>query len=256
MTESLINNEASTDAELTSENMTDEAVQTDLEDAIADADTGGEEGDNNETPELIFGKYKDMEAATSAFKELESQIGKLKRERAPEAPEEYNLDFSEDAELSETLKDYDLKQDPLLEAMLPVFKEAKLTDEQARGLIKAQLMFNKMQDIDADGYKKAELEKLGSEYESMNANLVAYAKRNLSPEEQETFMSLANNAESFKLLAKLVDKPSAIPTKANDTSGVDKSEIEAKAKAMRADPNFLTNDALQKRYNELMLKLI
>lgn len=256
MTESLINNEVNTSASDAVEETNDNAVQTDLEDAIANATDGGEDSADTDEPELIFGKYKDMEAATSAFKELESQIGKLKRERMPEAPEEYNLDFSEDAELADMMKDYNLKEDPLMEAMLPVFKEANITDEQARGLIKAQLMFNKLQDMDAESYKKAELEKLGSEYESINTNLVSYAKRNLTPEEQETFMSLASNAEAFKLLNKLIDKPSAIPTKANETTGIDKSELEAKARAMRADPNFFTNQDLQKRYNDIMVKLI
>lgn len=241
--------------------VSDEGIANDVADNVAEEDVGADinaddTGDKveqqSDTEELIFGKYKDMDAAYNAFKELESMNGKLRREKKPEAPEEYQIDFSEDEDLKDYLKGYDLKEDPLFQEMIPAFKEANLTQEQAEILVKNQLKYNKSMIID----KKKEVEAVGADFDKMDAELSAYLSNSLDEATASTIKSLAVDAQSFQALHKALIKPSSVPTKAQPVTSEKSSEIFAKAEEMRNKENFFTNYQAQQQYRELMEKAI
>ena len=103
---------------------------------------GGDIADLSNDEGLIFGKYKDAMAAQEAFKTLESENGRLRREKSPEAPEEYVFDYSGDEDMAKIVPEgYDFGEDPLVQHMTPVFKEGKFTQDQVDMATKAWLTF-------------------------------------------------------------------------------------------------------------------
>ena len=250
MSESLIQSAPSEETVNENVNTTSSAdVEADTQDTV-DTDESLENSDSEQ--ELIFGKYKDMDAAFSAFKELESMNGKLRRERKPEAPEEYNIDFGDDEDLKDYIADYNLSEDPLFQAMTPAFKEANITDEQAKILVKNQLLFNKQ----SMPNPKKEIEAIGADYEKMDREISTYLSRNVDEDTANAIKALAVDAQSFKAIHKLIAKPSSVPTKADNVATEKSAELYAKAQEMRNKENFLTNYDAQQQYRTLMEKAI
>ena len=108
------------------------------------------EGDNStpapkqeeSTPPLLAGKYKSVEdlekgyrESTKYGRELNDKVKNLEGS-IPKAPDAYEFNFKD----VEGLEDVEISaEDPDMAAMLPVFKELNLTNDQANKLVQAHL---------------------------------------------------------------------------------------------------------------------
>lgn len=228
-------------------------------DTEGDGDTGGEEPDTMEDASLVFGKYKDLDAARDAFKQLESENGKLRREKAPEAPEEYSYDFSADEDLKEIIpEDYSFTEDPLIQAMEPVFKEHNFTQDQVASATKAFLQWQASEMPDA----KVEMEALGDDASKLITGAQDLVS-GLSEEATAELEAFATTAGAVKALNEVVAKYSAvekelaatkkIPTGEAANSPVkSSSELYAEAKTIRNSKNFQYDSDAQAIYDKKM----
>tara|TARA_R110000822_G_scaffold20601_2_gene65895 strand:+ start:1987 stop:2757 length:771 start_codon:yes stop_codon:yes gene_type:complete len=118
-------------------------ADTSVDVSTAPEDNSSEGETNTTTPEtLLAGKYKSVEdlekgyrESTKYSRELNDKVKTLEG-AVPTAPEEYEFNFKE----IEGLEDVEIKaDDPDMKAMLPVFKELNLTNDQANRLVQAHL---------------------------------------------------------------------------------------------------------------------
>lgn len=200
--------------------------------------------------ELIFGKYKNMEAAQDAFKTLESENGRLRRERKPEAPEAYEFNFAEDEDLKDIYGEYDFKEDPLFQSLEPVFKDVNITNEQAQSIVAAFGKYQKSQMIDFDG----EVSKLGDNGAEMLAEVENFVQKNYPLEEQDVIAQIATSAEGIKFIkSHLMDKAKNIPGDAGQTINATSAELFDKAMQLkRSSDNFHYNTKAQEQYEKIM----
>lgn len=142
----------------------------------------------------LFGIWPSFEEAAKGVSNLQ---GKL-REKSPEAPEAY--DFSK-----VQVKDKpDLKVDgesPVAKAMLPAFKEAKLTQEQANVLAGAFLQFEDGLMIDA----KAEMTKLGEKGQAMVDNVKHHVLDKAPDDLKKSIEAVTLTADGIKVLNWLLE---------------------------------------------------
>lgn len=214
--------------------------------------------------ELVFGKYKDMEAAQEAFKGLESEIGKLKREKRPEAPEEYALSFDEREELAE-FKDYlnpdELKENPYIKAISPAMQKHGITQEAFEDIVSEYLK------VDAGSLNNAkeEFQSLGDDGGKILTEVQSWISK-FPEEEQAQFAGFGIHpdgimpgftAANLKLAHKIMNMTGEknIPDQAAETAKVSSDELKEKAyKLKRETANFEMNTAVQAQYEELMNK--
>ena len=199
---------------------------------------------------LIFGKYKDVEAAQTAFKTLESENGRLRREKKPEAPDEYSFDFSEDENLSAIMEGVDLSQDPLMKELSPVMKEAGITQEQAKALVKAKLNFDKSMLPDVDG----EIAKLGAEGPQVLAQVETFVQKNYTPGDQDILANIATSAEGVMFIKNNLMGSKKMPGENINTTTESSADILAKAQELKSTENFKYNTSAISRYDALMDK--
>lgn len=226
-------------------NMTDEQARAAL-DRINSKDNA--EGLSAEDG-LIFGKYKDSVAATEAFKKLESENGRLRREKTPEAPESYKFNFKDDPDVSDVYgEDYDFDSDPMYQAMDPVFKEAKLSQEQADKIVKGFGLVQKSQRVDVD----AELEKLGSDGPQVIAEVEQFVQKNYSAKDQDILASIATSAEGVQFIKNNLMKSKTMPGENINTTTESSSDLFVKAQEIRKSENFEYDTAAIARYEKIM----
>lgn len=203
---------------------------------------------------MIFGKYKDAVAAQEAFKHLESENGRLRRERQPTAPEQYVYDFSGDEDVSSILpEDFDFSEDPLVKHMEPVFKEANFTQEQVNAATKAWLQYQASQRVDT----KAEMESLGADAPIILKDAQALRDmKGFSDEERQIIESWVTTADEARLLSKIkgmMTAQSKIPAADNLQAPTKSSaELYAEASEIRRKPHFTRDPDLQAIYEKKM----
>lgn len=233
-------------------------VETPTEEQASEAPA--EEVANDDAGELIFGKFKDMDAATEGYKTLESENGKLRRERAPEAPEVYEYNFTEDNDLKDVVpQDFDFANDPLLKQLEPAFKELNITQEQASKLVGEYLKYEvSLQTNPAD-----ELAKLGPNGNQVVEDVKNFSQKHFNEEEQAILQQWATTGEATSLLHKIskMSKGSASIPSGNDGSAntVQKSSDELFLQAQelrRSTKGFEFNSDAKNRYEALMQKAI
>lgn len=236
------------------------AADTDAIDAVTepeaetstDDDTPADSG-VGEDDKLFFGKYKSYEEAEKGFKELQSKL----REKAPEAPEEYNFDLSKDeafvSDLGEDLvNEFNPKEDPRFSVMEEIFKKHNISQEAVDDIVKAQIRFDASLAPDLDAEAKA----LGDEREIIMANANHFVQKHLNAEEQEIAVTLGQSAAGVKLLYKMSqmagEKP--IPTKVESAeAGPSSSELYAQAFAYKDGvDNFENNEGAKARYDSMI----
>ena len=216
--------------------------------------SGDELDDLTNDEGLVFGKYKDAMAAEDAFKKLESENGRLRREKAPTAPDEYTFDFSEDTDMKDIIgEEYDFANDPLLQAMNPVFKESNMTQDQVNAAVKA---FMKFQHSTAPDFE-AEMDKLGSGADSIIKEVQTFVSRNFNESERALLEDVATTAEATKILhkiSKMVSPNKPIPAQATGASIKSSAELYAEAQKIRqeAGSNFQFNTTAQALYEKKM----
>lgn len=163
------------------------------------------------------------------------------------APDEYKFDFSEDEDLKDVSVD---TENPLFQDMMPAFKEAGLTQEQANTLMKSYLKNQKGAIPDPE----AEREALGANADNIIKDVTAFANKHLSAEEAQVLRSMGAYAEELQVLHKLVKMTKApsgkIPTDSS-TDKVSAADLREQASKMRKESDFNTNLAKQKKYDAL-----
>lgn len=219
--------------------------------------SGGDIGELVDDDGRIFGKYNDAIAAQEAFKKLESENGRLRREKSPEAPESYVYDFSGDEDLSSIIpEDYKFEDDPLVQHMEPVFKEGNFTQDQVNMATKAWLQYQASGRVDS----KAELEKLGNDASTVINSVKEFrSNQAFNESEQAIIEGWATTAEEVQLLnkiKKMATPNSTIPSKASQAPMKSSAELFAEAREIKNQPNFSNDTNAQRLYEEKMDKAI
>jgi len=205
---------------------------------------------------MVFGKYKDATAAREAFKKLESENGKLRREKTPTAPEEYEYSFGSDEDMKDIVpEDFDFSEDPLVQAMEPVFKDNNFTQDQVTAATKAWLQFQSASQTDP----KAEMEALGTKATELIQGAQDFRDlKDFSTEEQSIIEGWATTGDEVKLInkiKKMMGGEKTIPTDgARLESGKSSKELYSEAFALKkkAGENFQFNTTAQALYDEKM----
>ena len=234
------------------ETPTEEAPTNEESPTVETIETETATEDPLESEELIFGKYKDMDAAQSAFKTLESENGRLRREKQPTAPDEYSFDFSEDEDLKDIYSDYNFSEDPILKDMLPVFKEANITEDQAKAIVRGFGLHQKSNMVDFD----AEVAKIEGGLETVSA-VENYVQKNFTTSEQEVVASWLTTAEGLSIFKKMtMDKPNSIPTSNANVSSESSAELISKAMEIKKSNDLISNTTARDAYEKLMNKAV
>ena len=210
---------------MSTESMLDEAVMA--AETASDDTTGTTAGgaqDNETTGEKLYAdKYKSVEDLERGYRELSTKV----RAKESVAPEQYSFDFSSIDEL----KDFDAKvldEDPMYKGMLPIFKDLKLSNEQANKLVSNFLM------LDRAGMPNKEVEEkaLGAEKDEIISRVSKFVARNakmFDAQEHEEIKAIASTAIGMRLLDKLqkLSIPQSIPPKVGSTNTDDIEELTA-----------------------------
>lgn len=214
-----------------------------------EAPAQGEEAPKEEE-ELIFGKYKTMEDAEKGFKELTSKL----REKTPEAPEEYNLNFSD----SENFKDVeglnlDLSEDPVAKSVAAAAKEANVPQEALDKIVNAYIEAE-LDDVPDRG---DELAKLGGDKDQVIKKASTFVRQNFDENEQSLLEGLAETADGVKLLSKLseMNMSKSIPAEASE-SFENPDELRSQAKELKKNASGNLVGAELKKYEALRDKAI
>lgn len=142
---------------------------------------------------LILGKFKNEDDIIKSYTELERKFSSSSKEKVPE---KYEVKLSED--LSEK---YSISEDdPLLQKMLPVFKESGLSNEKVNKIINEFVKSNIETDINVD----EELKKLGDNKDTYLREIGLFANKNFSEQESETLINMARTAEDVLLINKII----------------------------------------------------
>lgn len=211
--------------------------------------------------DLVFGKYKDITAAEEAFKNLESENGKLRRNKAPE---NYVVDFSNDedfADYKDSVTAEALAENPYLKAVMPVAKEHNVSQEALNAMAKEFLK----QDVSSLSNAKQEFISLGEDGGKMLTEVQEFIKK-FPEEEQSHFAGLGLHpdgilpgfsAANLRLAKKLMDmsgeKP--LPDSAEEKVTETSQQLKQKARELKSgNPNFDRDDNARKEYDDLMYR--
>jgi len=182
------------------ENQNDGQPEDASTNASAAPENNSSEGgaETNEPAVLLAGKYKSVQDLEKGYKEstkysrdLSSKVKDLES-AIPKAPDAYEFNFKE----VEGLEDVEISaEDPDMVAMLPVFKELNLTNEQASKLVQAHLQNMASLAETPDQIK----EKLGSNADVITTKLQEYTNT-LPSEDQQIMQSLTDTAAGTDFL--------------------------------------------------------
>ncbi len=204
-------------------------VSNDTTSAPTDNTSAGE-SNNNQT--LLAGKYKSVEElergyreSTKYARELGTKIKDMEG-AAPKAPENYEFDFNN----VEGLEGVEISvDDPDMKAMIPVFKELNLSQDQASRLVEAHLK-NMASLAESNDQIK---EKLGPQANTIISKLQEFTDK-LPPEDQQILQSLADTSAGIDFLYRhLVGGELSTPGLQNNSGTPQKSAAELKADAFK-----------------------
>lgn len=240
------------------EETVDESNQEDVETHAPEFEDKPEGGESpkifDEEKGVYFGKYKDEAEAYKAFKSLESENGKLRREKSPEAPEKYEFDFTDDDDLKDNpaLKEIDFENDPIAKSVTEAFKEHGVTQEAANDIIKKYLQAELSQVPDLEEERK----RLGDKGSEIIKEVSAFVHKNFNEEERAVINQLGSTAEGIKVLHKLSrSSSSSIPSDAG-SGGFDPQELKDQAYELKKKHGGNLYGDNERRYEELMNKAI
>jgi hypothetical protein len=217
-------------------------------------DAFGDLRDYKDEQGLYFGRYKSIPDAFKGLEELQKELGRIKREKSPEAPETYTpVTLGED--MPETVRGLEIKpdEDPLYQHFAPVFKELALTQEQVEKLVKANIQYSLSQTLDLEAEKK----KLGGEAEAIIGDVVHYTQKR-NTEGMKVLAELAGqNADALKELHMLVKQggEKAIPGRIGEgVAPKTWQELRDEAWAYRQQhkDTIDSNPSQQQKYQDLM----
>lgn len=260
---SLINTETTTETtegdENVSENHVDETTTEEGGEQVTEEnneETGEDKsGESGKEEKLVFGKYKDIEAAEKGYKELTKKL----REKAPEAPEAYNFDLSDDEDFKALERDdlnFKLDDDPLAKAVEPVFRKHNISQDAAREIAKEVLKYELAAAPDA----AAEKAKLGADAEQMLKSVSAFVGKSFNDSEKQIAAQIATTAEGVKFLEKVSKLAGArnVPDSLGETSAAKTKDdyIKEAMDLKRSTTNFEMNTTAIRKYEALMDKAV
>lgn len=194
---------------------------------------------NNEA-QLLAGKYHSVEALEQGYREL----SRLVREKTPQVPEHYEVDFSHDPKLSNC----NLAEDALWQHMTPSMKEAALTQDQAQKVAHSFMQYQ----LNEAEQEQARFAALGDEGVAMVRQVSHFMEKNLPQEEQQMVEAVGSSVAGLKLLHKLINLAGEQPVPIQNTGqSVSPSALKEKAFAMLKDPDMAHNPKKQAAYNRL-----
>jgi hypothetical protein len=267
---SLLNAEGAAEADAADESTTETDAAAD--EAETSEDTGEqdthkpefEEDPNAEAKEndklklvnedgLYFGKYKDEAEAVKAFKNLESENGRLRREKVPEAPEEYDFDLSNDEDLKEfehLAANLNLSDDPIMKELQPVMQKHGISQDAATELAKTYLKADFSQAPDPGEEKK----KLGDNADQVIEDVNKFVARNFSEDERSAVEQFASTADNIKVLHKISQMAGSknIPTDANVGPTESAAELMDKASELKRKHGGRLYGEPAREYEKLM----
>ena len=240
-----------------SNDQANEGAEVQEQDTGAAGESGaGEEGQENQGQEeeqdeqLILGKFKTYEDLEKGYKEATKKL----REKIPEAPEEYSFDFTDD----EAFKEYshlDLKlalnDDPMAQAVAPIFKKHNISQEAAADIAKAVIKYELGNVRDPGEEKKA----LGEEADALIQNAESFVQKNFTKDEQQILAGLATTADGVRLVNKLrqMSGSKPIPGEGGGAPALSSREYMDKAMKIKNETeNFNFNTSAQKEYEKYM----
>lgn len=198
----------------------DENINTpEIEDVVADTtDQSASDAkwyDNADTDMKSYLENKgwdDPIKAVSSYQELEKEFGKVKRMKAPEAPEQYEVLKvpTDDPELAR-FKDVDLSQDEVFQSFYQdTFKNLNLTQDQVDGIVSAYLKAEAKTAMQIEEGLDKEKAKLGKDADIILEEVGLFIKNTYEEEDQAVLATLAETAQGVKFLQKLM-KSGKIP---------------------------------------------
>lgn len=146
---------------------------------------------------LLAGKYKTAKDLENGYKEQSKFITELKTKVEEgtvkvEVPEEYKFDFSKDEELKGTELDL---EDPIFKGMMPVFKEAGVSQEQASQIVSTYL--KQIQDMAPN--EAEETKKLGDQGEVIVGAVTGFWEK-LNEKDKGILASITDTAAGMEFL--------------------------------------------------------
>lgn len=194
--------------------------------------------------EPFLGKFETLGDIEKGYKELSQKV----REKHPEAPEEYAFDFSEHERLKDLSEDYNILEDPLMEAVMPIFKEHNISQDAATALTQSFLEWQ----LESMPTVEQEREKLGSEADAIIDEVSAFVGK-FPESERATLEQIGTTADGVRLLQKLKHMmgeksvPGDVPR-----NQVDPAELWHKAQEYKKNAhNFMSNPQAQAEYDRL-----
>lgn len=200
------------------------------------------------------GKYKTVEDLEKGYKESSKVVrdlnSKLKdiESKIPKAPDKYSFDFSNTPGLEGVKLD---EEDPDMKAMVPVFKELGLSQEQASKLVAAHLQNMAALTPTPEQIK----EKLGANADVMIGRLQTFTNK-LPIEDQKVVQALADTPEGIDFLYRhLVGEELPTPS-GSGSSAPAKTAAELKSEAFKYKSDNSRSIGFdkgqQEKYAELM----
>lgn len=248
MADSLLDSAEETQTE---ETETENAEETQAQEENTEQDHGNThspEFEDSRKDELYAGKYKTPEDLEKGYKELSAKL----REKAPEAPEKYNFDLSDDEDLKQykALENLNLSEDPIVQAMEPVLKKHNITQEAASDLVKTYLQ-SELSNVPDPG---EEMKKLGENGQQVLNEVKTFVGRNLSESEQEIVNRWAGDAESIKLLHKMAQMSGSknIPSDASQATQESTHDLIERANQIKKQHGNNLYGEAAKEYERLM----
>lgn len=217
-------------------------------------------GEPSPSNDIVYaGKFKSAEALETSYLHLQKKLGEMSS-RLPKAPEEYTFDFSESEDFKAT--GINLEEDPIYAAMVPVFKETNLTQDQANLLMntyfkgQAEFVKNNQRVVEAE---KAKLE----DYDGKNSYIISKLNELLSEDQASAIAAgesyKAAYVEGMNNLLRHMTKAdvkedipeSSMATVSKETS----AELKKQARQIKEDnPNWKRDLKLREKYTELTRK--
>lgn len=232
------------------------------EDVSSDAPTAPEDNSatpppekEESTPTLLAGKYKSVEdlekgyrESTKYGRELNDKVKNLEG-AVPKAPDAYEFSFKD----VEGLEDIEVSaEDPDMAAMLPVFKELNLTNDQANRLVQAHI--KTMADL-AESPEQIR-EQLGSTADVVITKLQEFT--NTLPEKDQMIMqALSDTSAGVDFLYRHLiggELPTPGPTQDGGEAPKSSAELFKEAADFKKDraKSIGFSKSEQTRYSELM----
>tara|TARA_R100001480_G_scaffold902_2_gene2607 strand:+ start:580 stop:1272 length:693 start_codon:yes stop_codon:yes gene_type:complete len=145
-----------------------------------------------EKPEWLKDKYKSVEDQAKAYSELEKKLGGYTG-----SPDKYEVSLPEGIE-----GEFDL-EDPRMTWFQEAAKQSNMSQETFSELLHGWI---KQEVGDTDGYRKHEMQALGTNAQARLRDLGDWGKANLNKDQFEGFKALATSASGVEVLETLVAK--------------------------------------------------